>query len=79
MTAKKPAAKPLDVDKAAAFLGIEPDELRRSWARGLEPGILATRNKGGELQWTNAALKRYQTAQIAASKESSSVPDASTL
>lgn len=77
-TAKKPAAKTpdLDVDKAAAFLELEPDELRRSWARGLEPGTLAKRDKAGDLVWSQAALRKYKTAQDARSVDPDDVTDA---
>lgn len=75
MAEKKPAAKPktLDVEKAAAYLGITPDELNRSWARGLKPGTLAKR-VGGKLVWSQADLKAFQTAEDARSAPVSEGP-----
>lgn len=71
--AKKPSPpkpKTLNVDKAAEFLGLTPDELNRSWARGLKPGTLAKR-VGGVLVWDQADLKAFKTAEDARSAPSS--------
>lgn len=65
--------KYLTLDEAAAYLEISPDELQRSFHRGLPPGKLATA-VDGRLYWDQADLR--PPARATSARNTNVTPDA---
>jgi hypothetical protein len=51
-------AEPLTLEDAAALLGVAPQDLMLSRARGLEPGVLGYR-QGGVVLWDPDVLAPF--------------------
>lgn len=55
----------MDLEEAAAYYGMNPDELLRSRARGLEPGKLGYRDATKNLVWDRPEISPEKEEEMA--------------